>query len=151
MHDVYALLDSSGTVKYVGSTADVRARHSAHWANRHVRDTPVYKWLQSCDEPPAYRVLEIVDDHLAVDAEQYWITFFKFIGGLTLLNVRDAGPNGKFHVKRAPISGEARRKISEASSARERSDEARENHRQGALKMWERRRRQAKMGSLDDL
>ncbi|MGW4981950.1 hypothetical protein [Streptomyces mirabilis] len=89
--EVYALVDESGTVRYVGQSANARVRTGKHrWDALHnlADGRPVAAWLRSLDATPTVRVLATVDAADAVTVENRWIRQLRRDPAAQLLNLR---------------------------------------------------------------
>ncbi|MGV9243595.1 hypothetical protein [Streptomyces sp. NPDC003710] len=144
--EVYALVDADGTVRYVGQSADSRARAARHWGNarRYPADgRPLAAWLRTLDGPPAFKVLERVPVANADAAEAAWIRRLRRDPAACLVNLRPyedlAGLSGvdpaavargslarvSAALRGHPVSAETRRRLSLATRGRPKSSEHR--------------------------
>ncbi|MET9071778.1 NUMOD3 domain-containing DNA-binding protein [Streptomyces sp. NPDC004232] len=92
---MYALLDAAGVVRYVGQSADSRARVARHWADarRYPEDErPHVIWLRSLDGPPAVKVLDRVPVGDTDEAEAAWIRKLRRDPTAALFNLRPYEP-----------------------------------------------------------
>ncbi len=70
MFEIYALLDRSGRIRYIGKTSQgAHKRLRDHWGDRTTGKTPKDGWLRSLDAPPDVRVLAIVEDSEVLSGE----------------------------------------------------------------------------------
>lgn len=64
-HEIYALLDDSGAIRYIGKTRRGSPnRVAGHWSESRLpwKQTPLAQWLRTLDKPPSTRTLVIVED-----------------------------------------------------------------------------------------
>src|SRR3972149_7277162 len=94
---IYGLVDPrDGALRYVGKTKGrLRTRHLAHLCDvkRGLVFIPRHKWISGLLKigvEPEIIEIEVVDDALWREAEQFWIAYFKFLGCI-LLNATDGG------------------------------------------------------------
>lgn len=96
MHTIYALLQpGTGEIRYVGRTKHVIHRMRVHYTHTQklVKKSPLSEWLYQQDNVPECFILQEVEDHVACEAEDYWIKLLDQIPGIDLLNVLDAPSN----------------------------------------------------------
>lgn len=93
---IYALVDDSGRMRYVGQTANPAARLRQHWSTRYAEKRQYLSrktaWLKSLTAVPEMKILEKVDEKYANDAEEKWIRYAIQRDGDAVLNSLLAGP-----------------------------------------------------------
>ena len=92
---IYALLDESECVRYVGKANDPAKRLVRHYRDARRRKSPLYSWLNkliSDGKKPGIRVIEWCDLVDWPARERYWIEHFRSSpNGAGLLNLADGG------------------------------------------------------------
>lgn len=137
MREIYVLIDSVGTVRYVGCSSDAKRRVTQHWRYRADKNTPCAAWLRSLADPPKCVVVDEVDDAYADGAEQVWIAFFRAISDDKLLNVTTGGTEGFTRmVPRPPASEETRKRLSEVNRGKVVSQETRQKMSAATSERW---------------
>ncbi len=89
MTTIYALEDSDGRVRYVGSTGDPERRAMAHVYRARHGELPF---------TPVFRVLETCDDSDEGAREGYWIRHYKPTGLLLNKDGRAIVPRSSTHI-----------------------------------------------------
>lgn len=94
--NIYALLDPSGRVRYVGKAASPSRRLQQHISAARVSESLLGAWLRSFGSgAPGLAVLESGNGPGWQDAEKRWIAEFRR-DGCDLLNIGDGG-HGRSH------------------------------------------------------
>lgn len=121
MITVYALLEpETREIRYVGATKHVVQRLRTHWSSRLTdRSAPVVVWMKTLDRKPDHHVLQVVNEDVAHEAEEYWINLLRQVPTVSLLNKVDTWHGGP-QVGYTP-SAETRHKISKANAGKSRS------------------------------
>lgn len=94
---IYSLNDpKTKHVRYIGKTVNLQSRYSTHLykARRRKDDTPVYQWMQALLNQglyPEMDILEYGNGDQWRGAEKYWIQYFNYWSGSSLLNVTEGG------------------------------------------------------------
>lgn len=143
MTKIYALLDESRQIKYVGkTTTSLERRLTQHVSGWRERTSPVNVWLGSLTNRPEILLLEEVSDEQADAAEAYWVRLLSQLPVVELLNVRLTGQpldeatkrkisNAQRGMPRPYLHGrtvsiETRAKISESNTGKKRTSEQRQ-------------------------
>lgn len=120
---IYAILDPrSNAVRYVGKAVKLNKRISGHLksAKDNVQGH-TYSWIRSIIRDnllPEFITLEIVNEEDWIEAEQFWIAYFKFLGArLTNKSIGGDGPHGCIP------SEDTRAKMSKAQKGRKHTEE----------------------------
>ncbi|TDZ92170.1 GIY-YIG nuclease family protein [Mycobacteroides salmoniphilum] len=91
---IYALCDpTSGEVRYIGKTIDVRARLRSHlWDSRNPKEhTHKARWIRSLKSPPVLEIIETLSDADDwAERECYWIAKYRSEGA-RLTNLTNGG------------------------------------------------------------
>jgi hypothetical protein len=93
--EVYALVDESGIVRYVGQSANSKARASRHRSDalhNHQDTRPLAAWLRSLDAAPTVLLLARVDAADAETVEDAWIRRLRRDPAASLFNLRPYEP-----------------------------------------------------------
>lgn len=130
---VYALLDGSRSIRYVGETGNVDHRVHIHWIRRRAKDRvqrnpELQAWLTSLTAPPLVHILQVVPYNQRHSAETYWIRLLRSVPGVCLLN-KYATPwgNGDRPVARGYVrTAEVRARMSEAKRGKPLTQEHRD-------------------------
>jgi hypothetical protein len=121
MISVYVLVDPNGEIRYVGVTSDPRRRLRAH--RRDNSQTHKARWIRRLaakGRAPIMRVIQEIPSPSWVNAERYWVNYFRAMG-CPLTNSTDGGDG----VVGLHWSEEQRRRASQTHKTSARAIEAR--------------------------
>ena len=113
---IYGLCDPiSQQLRYVGKTINIERRLREHLLNKRRNHLTCWLWsLVKQDRQPEIFIIEETDKNEWQEAEQFWISYFKFIGA-DLVNGSRGGLGGSNKGHQFSIEGRAR--INAATSA----------------------------------
>lgn len=132
--EIYTLLEpETRKIRYVGLARSAKERVKSHWRQRNsTYRSPVKEWLCSLSAPPPYEILQVVEDEVGIQAEEYWTTLLRQIDTVDLLNRRDGyrhHPENRAKISEASkghhVSLEMREKLSQALTGKHPSEETR--------------------------
>lgn len=134
MAAIYALIDPSGSIRYVGHSSNPQGRRMGHWYDRYRASQPqVAAWLRTLAAPPQLAILEVVEWADRLKAEERWTDQLRGAPDAELLN-DDSGarPSARHrqrlsqatkgrpaeHLRGRSLTPEHRAKMSESHSGR---------------------------------
>lgn len=113
---IYGLIDPrTDELRYIGKTNNIKQRLSKHLGEKQVNNHRV-AWIKNLKNDnliPDIFVIEEVKDSAWVEAERFWISYFKFIGA-NLVNHSDGGDG----FSDCRLTSETRKIMSEAAKKR---------------------------------
>lgn len=76
---IYTLKDNDDNIRYVGQTNDIKRRYDRHIQNsRNIKDKRhVSNWIRSLINKPIIEIVEVCNESIRNEREQYWIDYFK--------------------------------------------------------------------------